>query len=168
MDKELKARMSLQSDDELLQIVGPQRANYRQEAIDYASEELVARGIPLTQLPSEPSDEPDYLASTGRRFLNCLIDIVVMAVILVILEPVFGKPTLVVFLLYYFAFELTLQRTPAKFLTRTKVVTLDGSKPNAVAILKRTLTRLVPFEPLLWDGDKSLHDRWSGTEVVRI
>ncbi len=67
---------------------------------------------------------------------------------------------------YYFIFEVAFQRTPAKFITRTKVVTLDGAKPDAAAIAVRTLTRFVPFEPFSGVLDSWWHDRWSKTEVV--
>lgn len=46
----------------------------------------------------------------------------------------------------YFIFETLLHRTPAKLLTSTKVVNLDGSKSEVLAIIKRTLLRLVPFD----------------------
>jgi len=66
--------------------------------------------------------------------------------------------------LYYFVFEAVFQRTPAKLITNTKVVMLDGSKPSGGTIAKRTLIRIhVPFAPFFF-----WHGRWSKTEVVKV
>jgi uncharacterized RDD family membrane protein YckC len=72
-------------------------------------------------------------------------------------------------ILYYFIFESIWQRTPAKFITGTKVVTYDGTKPTTGAIAKRTLIRLVPFEAFSFLGERvyGWHDRWSGTYVIK-
>jgi len=77
--------------------------------------------------------------------------------------------TISIFFLYYFAFEVIWQRTPGKFITRTKVVTPDGRKPATYAIAVRTLARLVPFEPLSFLGKEAYgwHDKWSCTTIVR-
>jgi hypothetical protein len=70
---------------------------------------------------------------------------------------------------YYFAFETLWQRTPGKFITGTKVLTYDGTKPAAKTIALRTMVRFVPFEPLSLLGKEAYgwHDKWSGTVVVR-
>ncbi|MHC4365583.1 MAG: RDD family protein, partial [Planctomycetota bacterium] len=71
--------------------------------------------------------------------------------------------------LYYFIFEAICQRTPAKFITGTKVIASVGSKPTVGTIAKRTLIRFVPFEPFSILGEKvyGWHDRWSGTYVIK-
>jgi uncharacterized RDD family membrane protein YckC len=71
--------------------------------------------------------------------------------------------------LYYFIFESIWQRTPAKFITGTKVVTCDGTKPTPGTIMKRTLIRFVPFEAFSFLGERvyGWHDRWSGTYVIK-
>jgi uncharacterized RDD family membrane protein YckC len=71
--------------------------------------------------------------------------------------------------LYYFVFETIWQRTPAKFITGTKVITKTGGKPSMGTIAIRTLFRFVPFDPLSFVG-KSVygwHDKWSKTYVVK-
>lgn len=82
-----------------------------------------------------------------------------------------GLITFIISVLYYFIFEFTLQRTPAKFVTRTYVVRTDGHKPTFKDIFIRTLSRLVPFEPFSFlvkiDEAKGWHDRWSKTCVVK-
>ena len=71
--------------------------------------------------------------------------------------------------LYYFIFEAIWQRTPGKFLTGTKVITCDGTKPKANTIALRTLTRFIPFQASSFLGDKvyGWHDSWSGTYVIK-
>ncbi len=73
-------------------------------------------------------------------------------------------------LLYYPFFETLFGRTPAKWITGTKVVSLDGSKPGLGKILGRTLSRLVPFEPFsfLGSSDSGWHDQWSDTVTVDL
>lgn len=67
---------------------------------------------------------------------------------------------------YYF-FELFFQKTPSKFLTRTKVVNKDGRKPSRKQVLLRTFSRFMPLEPVSFNFDVSWwHDRWSQTMVV--
>lgn len=121
--------------------------------------------------------------SIGIRFLNYLIDYVAM----------FGLATLVAFvaaafigegvldiidkipnivfglavsIVYYLVFEATTGRTIGKLFTRTKVVTTAGYPPGFGSILKRTLSRHIPLEPLTFLGNNGLHDSISKTVVV--
>ncbi len=97
----------------------------------------------------------------------------------------------IIMVLYYFFFEVTLQRTPAKFITRTFVVRTDGHPPTVGDILLRSFVRIVPLEPLSFLSKlstnimhsiknktpfsfidsittaKGWHDTWSHTRVVR-
>jgi hypothetical protein len=106
------------------------------------------------------------------RLANDILDgiffIVLLSIIMFLLKL---PPILGVFLLfiYYFVFESLWQRTPAKFITGTKVVNADGSKPSIAKIAKRTAIRFIPFEGLSYLGDKACgwHDRWSQTFVIR-
>lgn len=70
---------------------------------------------------------------------------------------------------YDFIFEAIWQRTPAKFITGTKVVTSTGAKPSVRTILIRTLARFVPFDAISFGGSRvrGWHDRWSGTYVIK-
>lgn len=69
---------------------------------------------------------------------------------------------------YYIFFEGLFGWTPAKLITRTKVIGKSGTKPNLNEVIGRTLLRLVPFEIFSYMGKSALgwHDRWSGTMVV--
>jgi len=80
---------------------------------------------------------------------------------------VFGH---LILLFYYFIFETTTQRSPAKFITGTKVIMADGTKPSAGTILKRTFCRMIPFNGLSFLGElgKGWHDRFSDTYVVNV
>lgn len=68
--------------------------------------------------------------------------------------------------LYYMVYEGVFQATPGKFLTGTRVVNADGSKPAAGNIAKRTFSRLVPFESISVLANQSWHDNWSDTHII--
>lgn len=117
-------------------------------------------------------------ASRGVRLGNLLIDTFCRVIVGVVLGVVLGtaeKPLLGIALSlgsmvgYYLFFEGLFQATPGKFITRTRVVDLDGNKPSFVSILGRTLSRFVPFEPFSFfsSTQDGWHDRWSGTRVVQ-
>jgi uncharacterized RDD family membrane protein YckC len=70
---------------------------------------------------------------------------------------------------YYATFETLIGRTPAKFITQTKVVSIEGGKPTFHKILLRSCCRFIPlnvfsflFAKLGW------HDKISKTRVVMI
>ncbi len=149
---------------------------------------LAAHHIPDPQAAEAEPGMPT--ASPARRFVDLLIDqtlFLAAAAFLVdpVIAQVLGASVLESFwasillgcaelALGYFLCEWLLQKTPGKYLTGTKVVRLDGSKPDAPTIAKRTLIRLVPFEPVSFytGNDPELrgtwwHDRWTGTRVVR-
>ena len=124
-------------------------------------------------------------ASLGTRFLNSLIDGIVINVLIfltfILLAPILISSntqqisplisysiSFIFYLTYYVFFEGLFQRTPAKFITSTKVITGNGEKPDFSVIFIRTLIRLVPFEALsfLFGDSNGWHDRWSKTAVV--
>jgi len=77
---------------------------------------------------------------------------------------------IIIISVYFVMFEATIGRTPAKYLTGTKVVTLDGRKPGFGQILIRTLCRFIPFEQFSFLGKnpRGWHDKISKTMVVRV
>jgi hypothetical protein len=89
------------------------------------------------------------------------------------LETVIGRQgtlfiLLILFrLVYYPFFETLLGTTPAKILTRTRVVTVSGDKISFNDSFNRTLSRFVPFESFSFFGAEGWHDQWSGTVVVK-
>jgi uncharacterized RDD family membrane protein YckC len=132
-----------------------------------------------------PADGPLELryASRLRRFLNLIIDYVVVQLLigtLMILLLLFGTQvrgrlvstaiSVSVWFCYYLICEALLGATVAKFITGTRVVDDEGNHPSFGQVLGRTFARMVPFEwfsffdtpPVGW------HDDWSNTRVVLI
>lgn len=69
---------------------------------------------------------------------------------------------------YFLFFESFFSKSPAKFLTRTKVITTDGLKPTFKTIVVRTLCRFIPFDLFSFFGNKPIgwHDKFSKTLVI--
>jgi uncharacterized RDD family membrane protein YckC len=135
----------------------------------------------------------DLLATRGQRFLNCILDLLIVHIILasivttvVIIGDVTNnyeltnwmesKTTLekllfwsIMLFLYYFLTETYFSRTLAKYFTKTIVVTKEGSRPNKRTISIRTLSRFIPLEAFTFLGTnvRGLHDLFSDTYVVR-
>jgi uncharacterized RDD family membrane protein YckC len=135
----------------------------------------------------------DLLATRGQRFLNCILDLLIVHIIfasigttIIIIGDVTNNyewsnwaestTTLqklsfwsLMMFLYYFLTETYFSRTFAKYFTKTLVVTKDGTRPNKRMISVRTLSRFIPLEALTFlSGDlRGLHDLFSDTYVVR-
>ncbi len=121
-------------------------------------------------------------ASGDRRFVNYVGDHIIFRFVLTPLILLFSHTEFIqtlaknpiqdwvfsigLLFLYYFMFEAFCQRSPAKFITRTKVVTEDGSKPTITQIFYRTLWRFMPLEPLSFSNGRCWHDRFPRVRVV--
>ncbi|RYH74534.1 RDD family protein [Flavobacteriaceae bacterium 144Ye] len=71
------------------------------------------------------------------------------------------------YVMYHAFFEHFFGKTPGKFITKTKVVKNDGSKPSFMNILGRNTARLIPFDPLSFlFSDRGWHDQISNTYVI--
>ena len=70
-------------------------------------------------------------------------------------------------LVYTFLFEFVFCQTPAKMITRTKVVSANGKRPNIIQFLIRAILRtsLITMFGMAWN-DKPLHDTFSSTHLV--
>jgi uncharacterized RDD family membrane protein YckC len=119
----------------------------------------------------------------GTRVLNFFVDTILIAIISIIcfngynfyvrfyeLEPYnFGWFFFGVQFVYYTLFELAFGRSIGKFLSYSKVVNMQGKKPNLLATLIRSAIRLTIidafFIPFL---NKTLHDYLSKTIVVEV
>lgn len=76
--------------------------------------------------------------------------------------------SLISYPVFYFLFEYVWQRTPSKWLTKTIVIDEFGNKPELRSLVLRSLSRIVPFEPLSYLANaRGWHDRWSDTWVVK-
>ena len=77
---------------------------------------------------------------------------------------------LVAYFFYFVGCERSTGKTIGKYVTGTKVVTVDAGQPSIRQLIGRTAARFVPFEPFSFFGDKQpvgWHDDWSGTRVVK-
>ncbi len=136
---------------------------------------------------------PELFASREKRFGTYILDIIGYYILAVLIGVGIGllasigieAPlnyltdldslenlvlTLIIYFTYYILFETLLHRTLGKFITQTKVVMEDGSKPGVLDIILRTLCRLIPFEFFSFLGEKGRgwHDSMSNTYVVDI
>ena len=72
------------------------------------------------------------------------------------------------FLVYHTVFEYYFQKTAGKFITGTKVVGTNGSRPSFALIFRRSLYRFIPID---WASyffkREGMHDFLSGTKVIR-
>lgn len=77
--------------------------------------------------------------------------------------------SLVAGIVFYTVFENLTGRTPGKYITGTRVVSLDGSRPGFLNLLIRSVVRFIPLEPLSFLGSQpsGWHDRVSHTVVIK-
>ncbi|MEP6466714.1 MAG: RDD family protein [Parafilimonas sp.] len=120
-------------------------------------------------------------AGFGTRVLNFIIDTLLIWGITFVANnlwdtqvmywhypfiPFYGIFWIMVFI-YYFFFEAIFMRSPAKWISISKVVNKHGKRAALWQILIRSLVRLTVidcfFIPFL---DKPLHDYLSNTEVI--
>ncbi|WP_269234551.1 RDD family protein [Flavobacterium flavigenum] len=130
------------------------------------------------------------LASSGSRFLNYILDIVVIIALIFALSFIFavlaslldlnefllwmgnlsdweGQLIFVVISIFYYSLtEGLFGRSLGKLITGTVVVDENGVKPSFGVILKRTLCRFIPFDVFSFLGSRGWHDSISETYVV--
>lgn len=135
-----------------------------------------------------------YSVGLGKRVVNLLIDTLVyyalvfvsafgLFTLLAIISPDWVDDLLpdddstplwtypfaiAIYLLYYTGMESGIGRTVGKLVTGTRVVDAFGKKPTLATAIKRSLSRLVPFEGFSFLGGepRGWHDRWTETFVV--
>jgi uncharacterized RDD family membrane protein YckC len=71
--------------------------------------------------------------------------------------------------LYNFSFEIYNGQTLGKYITKTKVVYKDGSKPSFLNLFMRSILRLIPIDALsyLFGSEQGFHDKLSSTRLVK-
>ncbi len=123
------------------------------------------------------------LANKSIRALNFIIDSVVIFILnyLVLLnfgsinpinksnETIYNPTFILIFLAYYIVFEYFTGKTIGKFITKTTVLTDGGLKPTFINIVGRSLSRIIPFEPIscmISDKAHGWHDSLSKTIVI--
>ncbi|HWB33836.1 MAG TPA: RDD family protein [Candidatus Paceibacterota bacterium] len=148
----------------------------------------IPEGAQFCSACGTPVLEPKHTAGILLRLSNAIVDAfglaafniaaIIATILLAALSPGFGLiisvPLLILSytgILYYVLFESIWQRTLGKWITNTKVVKLDGTKPGFWRIVGRSLLRLVPFEAFSFvfgEHPFGWHDRLSGTMVVPV
>ena len=141
----------------------------------------------LAELKETLYEQP---ATVGQRFLNYIIDIFFFYVILIALaaiaglvlgsvigenETLFGMSLMLQYLLIYTVLVATYTffeavakgRTIGKMVTKTRAVRSDGTPLTFNDALKRSLVRIIPFEPLSAFGGHPWHDNWTNTKVIK-
>lgn len=115
-----------------------------------------------------PINTEQIQATKTKRFLNYLVDIIIISFISVL----FGfnlnwqnLTVIIVLLSYYLLMEGAFRTTIGKLLTNTKVVDIDGTRVDGIFV--RTICRIIPFEPLSFlFGKNGWHDSISKTTVI--
>jgi hypothetical protein len=132
-------------------------------------------------------------ATRGIRFVNYIIDSIIFHVLILFLgfflgmlysigieaplrlisylEVNYASKYLfisVLYFIYIFSIEyLTKGRSIGKFITKTKVVSIDGTTPTQKDFFIRNISRIVPFNALSFlVKEDGWHDLWSDTRVV--
>ncbi|HUR65630.1 MAG TPA: RDD family protein [Chitinophagaceae bacterium] len=144
------------------------------------------------------NDEVMYTAaSQGQRFINWLIDNILLRIVvakltvkilinfLLSVEPEFtyrnfgGDPTFAAYLLsfvfvtFHYLFYYTICEkafkgyTLGKLLSGTRAIRADGGELTVKDALLRSLSRMVPLEAFSGFSNQPWHDKWTKTTVVK-
>lgn len=118
------------------------------------------------------------MAGNGKRFANFIIDTIVfyiLSIVIGVFAGVFDPEILesetpaselilnlvftLLFIIYSWAMESATGKTVGKYITRTKIVKPDGTRPTSINILGRSLCRLIPFDAFTYlSGNPGWHD----------
>ncbi len=196
MSADFKDIMSKRTDEELIKIVTVDRNSYQPLAIIAVEEEIQNRKLDTVKIKQvesafrseieEKKQIDDNTVSSLIRFANFILDTITLMIIVAIIAFLLGDllsplsigyeisslilnvVAFATFICYYYIMELNYQKTVAKFITKTKVVTNNGNKPNKSDILARTFCRLIPFDRISFLFTRNgFHDRLSSTRVIR-
>jgi uncharacterized RDD family membrane protein YckC len=194
MENEFKEVMSQRTDEELIKIVTIEREGYNPTAIEAAESEIEKRNIDTSKFEEikevataekkQKEKVDSNVVGSGIRFLNFIIDFFVWLILATIISFIIGlfvQPTdqriiqifgyiliFGTFIGYYAIMEIKFQKTIGKFITKTKVVKMNGEKPENSDIISRTFCRLIPFDRISFLFVKNgIHDFLSKTKVVQ-
>jgi len=121
------------------------------------------------------------LANGFRRFANSLIDTVIIYILFVIFifllfnsnpssmySDGLNYSIYLIWLAYYTIMEMTTGKTIGKFITGTRVITVDGEKPGLKTAFIRSLCRFIPFDHFSFLGSpcKGWHDTIAKSRVI--
>lgn len=186
--------MSTRTDQELVKIITVHRNDYQPEAVIAAEKEIEKRKIDISKI-EEIKDEIEIKEFENKltesktvnsliRFLHMVVDLIMFFIIAFVFsliigflipniesvnENLFGYGLfLISFFTYYILMEYKYQKTVGKFITNTKVVLMDGKRPELNDIIIRTVCRLIPFDSISYIFTrKGFHDYLSKTIVIK-
>ena len=189
MENEFEKVMSERTDEELIKIVTVEREGYNPIAIEAADAEVERRNIDTSEFEKikekatiekkQKQKVDSNVVNSGIRFLNFIIDFIIWLIIAAIftfpLSANDGNQMLLgyvimftTFIGYYAIMEIKFQKTIGKFVTKTRVVKMNGEKPENSDIISRTFCRLIPFDRVSFLFTKNgIHDFLSKTKVVK-
>lgn len=121
-------------------------------------------------------------ASTGKRFINYLVDLICFYVIAIVVFAILIEQgildagmntildrliTLICYGIFMGIIEAVFKgKSLGKLMTRTRAVNEDGSPISVKTAFLRGLSRAVPFNALSAFGGHPWHDRWTKTYVI--
>jgi uncharacterized RDD family membrane protein YckC len=116
------------------------------------------------------------MVSKNDRLINYVIDsiavgILQLSLVSLIYDLDYFLLTILPFFLYYFIMEVTLNRTLGKLVTKTKVVSVKGKRPNPLHIFVRTFMRTtnpIDIFSYLMGKEQGTHDVLSRTRLVKV
>ena len=194
MENEFREVMSQRTDEELVKILTVERGKYNPIAIEAAEDEVKKRNIDTSDfkayieevqtLQQQRETVTSNVVGFGLRLVNFIIDMFVWLTLAFILNMIIisilgitdpglisliGYPLFIgTYITYYSLMEIIYQKTVGKLVTNTKVVDLNGDKPDEGKIIARTFCRLIPFDRLSFVFTKNgIHDYLSKTTVIR-
>jgi uncharacterized RDD family membrane protein YckC len=194
MSTDFKDVMSKRTDDDLIKIVTVDRRGYQPLAIEAAEQEIKNRNIDttiieqvkvdLTAKIEEQKELDSKKVSSVTRFIHFIVDTIAFTALTMIigfivllffnstnqtLATLMGYFMLTIaFFGYYVFMETKFQKTIGKFITKTKVVNKNGTKPGVGDIVRRTLCRLIPFDRISFlFTNNGFHDKLSETTIIK-
>lgn len=128
-----------------------------------------ARGSQPSRAPRGSEGAAEFPGYWGRRILAICIDWALSSAISAGFFHYEPMATLAVFAVMTFVLVGTAGSTIGHRICGLGVRTLAGGLPGPLRALGRTIGVLLVIPPVVTDpAGRSLHDRWSGTQIVRL
>ncbi len=189
MENEFNEVMSQRTYEELIKIATIQSSDYNPVAVEAAVNEIKKRGIDTSEFEeignnvASDKEKAEKInqnnASSLLRIINLIIDTLSVFIISIIIgffiQPIDKEMNHLISLIiiigtyisYYSIMEIKFNKTIGKFLTKTKVVTINEEIPGNADIITRTFCRLIPLDKISFLFTKNgFHDNFSDTKVI--
>ena len=186
MENKFEQVMADRTNQQLIKIITVDKESYQKLAVQAAKLEIEKRNLSadfIDKTEKEVISEYSVLnrvnsqkASILKRMLNFIIDTGIIIVLMYFfyvtlneLPRLFTKFIILIYFGYYIYFEHKFQKTIGKYITKTKLVNVDGEKATMTQIVQRTFSRLLPFDPFTFffpKRDMEFHDVFTNTKVI--